>query len=121
MAKREDRTEFLLYVALAFAVGFGVAYFVQAYEPFIGAGSMGGHMTGMSGPYSYGMMAFMQGYREFLSADCSTITAQDLEKIGGDLMDQMVGNETLHEEIAAATPGMEAMHLTMGRMATGCY
>ena len=82
-----------------------------------GAAMGSGYGTGMMGPW---MMRGMQAYRQQAAADCATMTLEQLRELGDQLMGQMVGDEQLHEQMDLAHPNIDAMHVLMGRMATGC-
>lgn len=119
MKKGDDQTKTVVYVLIAFAAGAALAYFVMGAQSGWGYGVMGpGMMWGSSG---YGMMNYMQQYRNTVDADCKTITTDELEEIGDYVMGQMIGDERVHETVDQTHPNIDAMHLTMGRIATGCY
>jgi len=71
-------------------------------------------------PYSYmmPMMRMMTG--SVRSVDCQQLTDAQLEKIGEDIMEQMIGNHTLHEQMDQQMKNETTMHILMGQMMTGC-
>lgn len=129
MAKKPDNMRTAAYVLVGVLIGAAVTYFAAtprqswAYGP----GMMGGYgygpgmMWGQDYGQGWGMMQYMQGYRDTVAADCSTITSEELVEIGDDVMGQMIGDEAVHERIDATHPNIDSVHLAMGRMATGCY
>ena len=54
------------------------------------------------------------------SIDCSNLDGNDLEKIGEEIMAQMIGDEKLHEQMDAQMKDEKTMHILMARMMTGC-
>jgi len=71
-------------------------------------------------PYYYmmPMMRMMTG--SLRNVDCSQLSDAQFEKIGEDIMGQMIGNPTLHEQMDEQMKNETAMHILMGRMMTGC-
>lgn len=119
MAKRRGETELVVYLLIGIAVGATLVYFFAAPRMTWGYGMMGSGM--MWGQGGWGMMQYMQQYRNTVDADCGTITVERLEEIGDEVMGQMIGDETIHEQIDSTHPNIDPMHLIIGRMATGCY
>lgn len=120
MSKKDEQVKIVIYVLIAFVAGAALMYFLTAAPSARwGFGMMGpGMMWGQQGS---GMMQYMQSYRDTVNADCSVVTAEQLEKIGDEIMGQMIGDEKIHERIDETHPNIDAMHLMMGRIATGCY
>src|SRR3989338_4397407 len=63
--------------------------------------------------YMMPMMRMMAGNAR--TVDCNSLSEADFEKLGNDIMDQMMSKE-LHEQMKNETQ----MHIIMGRMMTGC-
>lgn len=118
MARKKNNTELIAYLLIGLAVGSALTYFLTAPRIGWGYGMMGQGMMWGQGP---GMMQYMQSYRNTINADCSTITVERLEEIGDEIMGQMIGDEGVHEKIDRTHPNIDAMHIMMGKMATGCY
>lgn len=119
MAKKGDDAKLIVYLLIGVAIGAALTYFLVAPKSFWGYGMMDSGM--MYGQPGYGMMQYMQGYRSSANADCSNVTTGQFEDIGDRLMGQMIGNDTVHEQIDRSQPNMDQMHVMIGRMATGCY
>ncbi len=64
--------------------------------------------------YGYGMMGMMYG-----GTNCN-LTDSELEILGEDLMDRMVGDPALHEQMDQQMADDRIMHILMAKMMTGC-
>jgi len=67
--------------------------------------------------YMMPMMRMMAGNSR--SVDCNSLSETNFEKIGEDIMDQMMSKE-LHEQMDEQSKNETQMHIIMGRMMTGC-
>lgn len=54
------------------------------------------------------------------SIDCSSLSDNDLERIGEEMMAQMIGDEQLHEQMDEQMRDERTMHILMAKMMTGC-
>lgn len=52
--------------------------------------------------------------------DCASLDDNDFERLGDDMMGQMIGDEQLHEQMDAQMRDERTMHILMARMMTGC-
>ncbi len=118
MAKKDKNIQLVVYLLIGIAIGAVLTYFLITPRYLFGYGMGPSMMWGQSG---FGMMQYMQAYRNTVDADCNTTTAEELEKIGDDVMEQMIGDEKIHERIDETHPNIDATHLMIGRIATGCY
>jgi len=68
-----------------------------------------------------GAMQNMMGWRG--TVDCAAISEADLEQLGDQMMEAMIGDSALHERMEAQMGNATTlgMHLMMGRMGTGCW
>lgn len=105
MAKKNES---LKYIAL-FTAGFLVALLlINAWN----------YSTASQYPYMMPMARMMMGSAR--SVDCSSLTDDDFERIGDELMSQMIGDEQLHEQMDAQMHDERTMHILMAKMMTGC-
>lgn len=54
------------------------------------------------------------------SVDCNTLSESDFERIGEEMMGQMLGDEQLHEQMDEQMRDEKTMHILMAKMMTGC-
>jgi len=67
--------------------------------------------------YMMPMMRMMAGNAR--TVDCNSLSEADFEKLGNDIMDQMM-NKQLHEQMDEQMKNETQMHILMGKMMTGC-
>ena len=67
--------------------------------------------------YMMPMMRMMVGNARDI--DCNTLSEADFERLGDDIMGQMMSKE-LHEQMDEQMKNETQMHILMGKMMTGC-